>query len=167
MKRHPHETTVLALFSSADKAQSAMDALAPLPLSAGDVSLILSEEAYDREELVQLVGSDFLHEESVRAGKIGSIFGAVIAGLTATAGMLTAGAGLLAAGPIVAIIAAAGGVGGGLFSAGFTEEQAKRIDDGLRQGEVLVLVHAENKEIANSAEEIFRQHHADKIHHHH
>ena len=167
MKRHPHETTVLALFSSAEKAKSAMDGLAPLPLAAGDVSLILSEEAYDKEELIQMVGSDFLHEESVRAGKFGSIFGAVIAGLTATAAMVTAGAGLLAAGPIVAIIAAAGGVGGGLFSAGFTEEQAKRIDDGLRQGEVLVLVHAENKDLAQRSEEIFKQHGADKIHHHH
>ncbi len=167
MKRHPHETTVLALFPNAEQARAAMDALTLLPLSAGDVSLILSEEAYDKEELIQMVGSDFLHEESVRAGKFGGIFGAVIAGLTATAAMITAGAGLLAAGPIVALIAAAGGVGGTLFSAGFTEEQAKRIDDGLRQGEVLVMVHAENKDIAQRSEEIFRQHRADKIHHHH
>ena len=167
MKRHPHETTVLALFPNAEKAQTAMDALSPLALSAGDVSLILSEEAYDKEELVQLVGSDYLHEESMRAGKIGGIFGVLVAGLTAVAAMVTAGASLLASGPIVALIAAAGGIGGGLFSAGFTEEQAKRVDDGLRQGEVLVMVHAENKDLAHRSEEIFRQHGADRIHHHH
>ena len=167
MKRHPHETTVLALFPDVPKAQKAMDALTALDLTAGDVSLILSEEAYDREELVHLVGSDFLHEESVRAGKVGGIFGAIAADLTATAAMLTAGAGLLAAGPIVAILAAAGGIAGGLFSAGFTEEQAKVIDEGLRHGEVLVMVHAESKDLAKRSEEILRQHGADRIHHHH
>lgn len=167
MKRHPHETTVCALFKSPAEAQSAINALAPMQLDREDISLILSEEAYQQEELVQTVLGEYLHQESVHAGKVGGIAGALVAGLTAVAAVVSGGAGLLAAGPIVAVLAAAGGMVGGLLGAGFTEEEAMVIDEGLRQGEVLVVVHAENHDLSHRAEEIFNSQQALKIRHHH
>ncbi|MFO1462446.1 MAG: hypothetical protein U1F66_01610 [bacterium] len=166
MKRHPHETTVCALFKNPVAAQNAINALAPMSLAKEDISLILSEEAYQKEELVQTVLGEYLHQESVHAGKVGGIAGALVAGLTAVAAMVSGGASLLAAGPIVAILATAGGMVGGLLGAGFTEEEAKVIDEGIRLGDVLVVVHAESKEIGRRAEEIFQAQHAERVRHH-
>lgn len=167
MKRHPHETTVCALFKSPAEAQIAINALAPMQLDKEDISLIVSEEAYQKEELVETVLGEYLHQEAVHAGKVGGIAGAIVAGLTAVAAMVSGGAGLLAAGPIIAILATAGGMVGGLLGAGFTEEEAKVIDEGIRQGDVLVVVHAENRELSHRAEDIFKAQHALKVRHHH
>lgn len=166
MKHHPHETTVSALFKTPAEAQAAINALAPMSLDKDDVSLILSEEAYQKEDLVETVMGEYLHQEAVHAGKTGGLAGAIIAGLTAVAAMLSGGASLLATGPLIGFIAAAGGMIGGLLGAGFTEEEAKVIDEGIRQGNVLVLVHAPNRELGHRAEEIFRTQHAEKIRHH-
>jgi len=166
MKHHPHETTVSALFKTPAAAQAAINALAPMPLDKDDISLILSEEAYQKEDLVQVVMGDYLHQEAIHAGKTGGIAGAIIGGLTAIAAMLSGGASLLATGPLIAFIAAAGGMIGGLLGAGFTEEEAKVIDEGIRHGDVLVLVHAKNRDLGHRAEEIFRTQHAEKIRHH-
>lgn len=166
MKHYPHETTVSALFKNPDEAQSAINALAPVGLAKDDISLILSEEAYEKEDLVKTVLGEYLHHESVHAGKVGGIAGAIVAGLTAVAAVLSGGTSLLVAGPMIALLATAGGMVGGLLGAGFTEEEAKVIDDGLRQGDVLVMVHAENREIGNRAEEVFKAQRAEKVRHH-
>jgi len=167
MKHHPHETTVSALFKNPTEAQTAINALAPMALAKDDISVILSEEAYQKEDLVHGVLDDYLHQESVHAGKVGGLAGAIVGGLTAVAAVISGGTSLLVAGPIIALIATAGGMVGSLLGAGFSEEEARVIDDGIRQGEVLVLVHAENKDIGHRAEEIFKAQHADKIRHHH
>jgi hypothetical protein len=167
MKTHPHETTVCATFKDALMAKQALQALEPLHLDSRDVSLITSEAAYEREELVEVIAGDKLHEESVHAGKVGGLTGAIIAAVTAIAGMITGGTGLLAAGPIVAIITGAGGVLGGLLGAGFTENAAQKVDNAIRQGHVVILVHAENKEIAKNAEAALKGQGAEEVHHHH
>ncbi len=104
MKRHPHETVVLGLFKTPDEAHEAMDALEPLGYEAGDINLIASTKAYEREELVNFIAGEKLHQESVRAGKIGGLAGAVLGAATATAAILSAGASLLATAPLIAVI---------------------------------------------------------------
>ena len=167
MKRHPHETTVSALFRNPTEAHRAIEALSPMALQKEDISLILSEEAYEKEELVHTVLGEYLHDESVKAGKMGGIAGAIVGGLTAVDAVISGGAGLHAAGPIIAIIATAGGMVGSLLGAGFTEQEAKVIDDGIRKGDVLVVVHAENKELGKRAEEILLAQNAEQVRHNH
>ena len=48
MKTHPHETTVCATFKDALMAQKALQALEPMHLDEKDVSLITTEDAYQR-----------------------------------------------------------------------------------------------------------------------
>ncbi len=167
MKTHPHETTVCAMFQNALMATNALKALEPLHLEPQDVSLITSEEAYGREELVNVMAGETLHEESIHAAKVGSLTGAIIAAITAITGMVTGGASLLVAGPIVAVITGAGSILGGLLGAGFSENEAQHIDNSVRQGHVLILVHAENRDIARHAEEALKSQGAEEVHHHH
>ncbi len=167
MKRHPHEIIVTALFNTPEQAKPALHALEALRLDPKDVSFVTSEEAYEREDVVELFAGDKLHEESIHAGKVGGLAGAIIAALTAVTGVLTGGGGLLVAGPIVAVITGAGGVLGAWLGAGFTENEAEQMDQAIRQGKVAIVVHAENKDIAKKSEEIFSSTGAIKVKHHH
>jgi len=167
MKRHAHETTVLGLFKKAQEADHAVQALTPMGYGPEDISLVATRDAYEREELVQFVAEDKLHEESVRAGKIGGLTGAILAGATAITAALSGGASLLATGPLIAVITGAGGIFGGLLGAGFSEEEANKVDHALAQGEVLVIVHAENRKLAEQAKATFQLEGADMIHIHH
>jgi len=167
MKTHPHETTVLALFKNATVAQAALRSLDDLHLSTTDISLITSEEAYEKEELVELIAGMPMHRESIRAGKVGALAGAVAMTLTAVAAVLDGGGGFLAAGPVVALLAGSGGFLGAFLGAGFSENEAQVYDNAMRTGQILILVHAENKDIAHHAEEILKAQGASKIHHHH
>ncbi len=90
--------------------------------------------------------------EGIAAGAtIGGVLGAIVAGVTATGSVaVIAGTGGLAApfvaGPLVAALAglgaggAAGGIVGGLIGAGIAEDRAKKYEQGLREGGVLVAV---------------------------
>lgn len=167
MKRHPHETTVLGLFKNPDQAHQAINTLEPLGYDQGDVSLIASKEAYEREEMVNFIAGEKLHEEAVRAGKIGGIAGAIVAGATAITAMISGGAGLLVAGPVVAIISGCGGLLGTLLGTGFTEEEAKTMDNAIAHGDVMVIVHAANHELAHKAKDALHQKgaHVVRVHH--
>jgi hypothetical protein len=167
MKKHPHETTVLGLFKSADQAHRAMDALEGMSVSHEDISLVANKEAYEREELVKFIAGEKLHEEAVRAGKVGGLTGAVLAGATIITGILTGGGSLLAAGPLIAVVTGAGGLLGGLLGTGFTEEEAKSMDQAIAQGEVLVVVHAVNRKLGHEARDMLRQQGAERVHLHH
>ncbi len=167
MKKYPHETTVLGLFRTPEEARRAMKDLEHAPISPEDISFVASQAAYEQEEMVQLIAGDRVHIEAKRAGKIGGICGAVVGGLTGIAAMATAGASLLATGPLIAVLTGAGGVLGGLLGTGFGEEQAKEVDEGLAKGDVLVMVHAPNKNSAQQVKEVFTRRGADRIHAHH
>lgn len=72
-----------------------------------------------------------------------------------------------ATGPLIAVLAGAGGLLGGMLGTGFTEEQAKKVDEALARGEVLVVVHAENRKLGHQAKDIFQTQGADYVHVHH
>lgn len=168
MKRHPHETTVLGLFDNPSQAYHAINAIeAEHKIKEEDISLIANQDSYEKEEIVELVAGHRLHEESVHAGKVGGIAGAVIAGLTAITGVLSGGASLLATGPLIAIASGAGGILGALLGTGFTEEEAHKIDNDIAQGKILVVVHAENRKLAQQAKIKLNEQGAYKVHIHH
>ncbi len=167
MKHYPNETTVLGLFKTPEEAHRAIDGLAQHKIDQKDISLVTTQEAYEKEELVDLIAGYKLHEEAVRAGKIGGLTGAVLAGATVITGVLTGGGNLIAAGPLIAVATGAGGLLGGLLGTGFTEEEAKQVDEGILKGEILVVVHAETRKNAQAAKQVFKDQGADRIHLHH
>jgi len=80
----------------------------------------------------------------------GGAAAALAAGLTSVGAIATGGAGLLAAGPLIAALAGAGAgaAGGGLLGTligmGLTEEEAKILDEEIREGGLLVTVEPQS-----------------------
>lgn len=94
-------------------------------------------------------------------GTVGGIIGAVAAGLTATGTVLIPGVNLVVYGALIAaaagagVGAAAGGLVGALIGLGIPEYEAKRYEDEIKNGAVLVVVEADNSERARDVKEIF------------
>ena len=130
-------------------AGSAVDRLHQMGYGREDIGVMMDDKTRERAfaAMTNSKGS-----EGIAAGAtIGGVLGAIVAGVTATGSVaVIAGTGGLAApfvaGPLVAALAglgaggAAGGIVGGLIGAGITEDRAKKYEQGLREGGVLVAV---------------------------
>ena len=128
--------------------------------SNNDISVLFPDKSSTR---------DFAHEKNTKAPEgatIGASSGGVVGG---TLGLL-AGIGLLAipgvgpfiaAGPIMAALsgiavgAAVGGIAGALIGMGIPELEAKRYEGKIKDGNILISVHAETSEEVTSAKKIF------------
>ena len=130
-------------------AGSAVDRLHQMGYDREDIGVMMDDKTRERAfaAMTNSKGS-----EGIAAGAtIGGVLGAIVAGVTATGSVaVIAGTGGLAApfvaGPLVAALAglgaggAAGGIVGGLIGAGIAEDRAKKYEQGLREGGVLVAV---------------------------
>ena len=130
-------------------AGSAVDRLHQMGYGREDIGVMMDDKTRERAfaAMTNSKGS-----EGIAAGAtIGGVLGAIVAGVTATGSVaVIAGTGGLAApfvaGPLVAALAglgaggAAGGIVGGLIGAGIAEDRAKKYEQGLREGGVLVAV---------------------------
>jgi hypothetical protein len=113
---------------------------------------------------------DFAHEKNTKAPEgvtsgvlAGGITGGVLGLLTGIGALAIPGLGpLIAAGPIVAALAGAGAVGtlggivGALVGMGIPEYEAKRYEGRIREGGVLLSVHADNDDWVKRAKEVMR-----------
>lgn len=164
MKREPHERVVSGLFDSREAAHQAIAAMKPIPLNTEDIEVISSRAELEAEEYSNIAGVQ-MHDESVHAAKIGGIAGVLIAGATTLTAMIMHGNGALATALIVAVCSAAGGLLGTVIGAGFTEDESRVTDRGVREGMVLLAVHTHNHRDARQVEQILRLQHAQAVHH--
>jgi hypothetical protein len=120
---------------------------------------------------------EFAHEHNTKAPE-GAIAGASVGGVTGGVLGLLAGIGalaipgvgpLIAAGPIMAALsgaavgAAAGGVAGGLIGMGMPEFEAKRYEESVKGGNILMAAHSETSENTKMIKEIFKSAGAEDI----
>lgn len=120
---------------------------------------------------------DFAHEHNTKAPE-GTVTGAGVGGVTGGVLGLLAGIGalaipgvgpLIAAGPILAALsgmavgATVGGIAGALIGMGIPEFEAKRYEDMVKGGNILMSVHAETGDQASRVKEIFKQAGAEDI----
>lgn len=120
---------------------------------------------------------EFAHEHNTKAPE-GAITGASAGGVTGGVLGLLAGIGalaipgvgpLIAAGPIMAALsgaavgAAVGGVAGGLIGMGMPEFEAKRYEDRVKGGNILMAAHSETSENTKTIKEIFKAAGAEDI----
>lgn len=95
-------------------------------------------------------------EGATAGATVGGALGGILMGLAATGLVLIPGVNLVAAGPLLAVLAGIGGGGavggllGGLLGLGIPEHEAKLVEQGLSQGNVLVGVraHADRVDVA-------------------
>lgn len=166
--------TIIGLFNSMDNANGAVQALIDSGIKNDDISVITRDQ---RGEVVEqnAVGAPTAAGEGAGAGAVGgAVLGGAL-GLLVGAGLLAIpGIGpVLAAGPLAAAIgttaatagagvlgagigAAAGGLMGGLIGAGVPEEDARLYTEGVKRGDVLVSVLADDRVAGHTSELMHR-----------
>jgi len=153
---------VFCIATSEFQAESIVNELKVAGFSDNDISVLFPDKTGTK---------DFAHEQHTKApeaavtgaGTLGVIGGALgwLAGIGALA---IPGVGpFIAAGPIMAALSAAavgaavGGIAGALVGMGIPEYEAKRYEGKIKEGNILISVHAENHDHAKRVREIFEQ----------
>ena len=161
-------TAVFGIYATVGQAERAVDALVSDRFRNEDVSVLMPDSSTTRE---------FAHEKNTKApegtttgvaagGTIGGTLG-LLAGIGALA---IPGVGpFIAAGPIMGALAglgvggAVGGLVGALVGMGIPEYEAKRYEGKIREGNILLSVHADDGNEVNRAKEIFKREGAEDI----
>jgi len=153
-------TSVFCLVSNENKAENIVSRLRSGGFSLNDISVLFPDKSGTR---------DFAHEKHTKAPE-GTAVGATTGGVVGGALGLLAGIGLLAipgAGPFIAagpnmaalsglgVGAAVGGIAGALVGLGIPELEAKRYEDKVKNGNILISASAENSDQIKMAKEIF------------
>jgi hypothetical protein len=161
-------TAVYGIFRNRSQAENAVDQLVASGFRTEDISVLLPENVGTK---------DFAHEKHTKAPE-GTATGAAAGGVVGGTLGLLAGIGALAipglgpfiaAGPIMAALAGAGagGVVGGLVGAlvgmGIPEYEAKRYEGRIKEGGILMSVHADNSDWTKKAKSVLEQTGAEDI----
>jgi hypothetical protein len=159
---------VFCIAKTEEQAVRIVDQLKEEGFSSDDVSVLFPDRAGSR---------DFAHEQHTKAPEgatAGAIAGGILAGavgwLVGIGSLAIPGVGpLIAAGPIMAALGgiaaggAVGGLAGALVGLGIPEYEAKQYEGKVKDGNILISVHAEDSKERNAAKETFERCHADDI----
>ena len=154
--------SVFCLATSRNQAEQIVDRLKTANFSNNDISVLFPDKETNR---------DFAHEKNTKApeGAItgagtGGALGGALGWLVGIGALAIPGVGpFIAAGPIMAALsgaaigAAAGGVTGALIGMGIPELEAKRFEGKIKDGNILISVHAESSDEITRAKDIFKQ----------
>ena len=160
--------SVYAIATSEGQANQIVDRLTQSGFSSNDVSVLFPDKETTHE---------FSHEKNTKAPE-GAVTGAATGGvLGGTLGLL-AGIGALAipgvgpfiaAGPLLAALSGAaagatvGGIAGGLVGLGIPELEAKRYENRIAEGNVLISVLAETSDESSRAKDVLEKAGAEDI----
>ena len=120
---------------------------------------------------------DFAHEQNTKAPEgaatgagVGGVLGGTLGLLAGIGALAIPGVGpLIAAGPIMAALsgaaagAAVGGLTGALIGMGIPEYEAKRYEEKIREGNILLSVHSDDDEARERAKKIMQRCGAEDI----
>jgi len=161
-------TAVYGIFRTRGQAENGVDRLVAAGFRTEDISVLLPENVGTK---------DFAHEKNTKAPE-GTTTGVVAGGVVGGTLGLLAGIGALAipglgpfiaAGPIMAALAGAGaggavgGLVGALVGMGIPEYEAKRYEGRIKEGGILLSVHADNADWTKKAKEVLEQTGAEDI----
>ncbi len=160
--------SVFCIAASRTQANSIVDQLRGAGFSNTDISVLFPDKETTR---------DFAHEKHTKAPEgaatgagTGGVLGGALGWLAGIGAIAIPGVGpFIAAGPILAALsgaavgAAVGGITGGLVGLGIPEYEAKRYEGKIRQGNILISVHADTSEEISIAEDVFERNGADDI----
>lgn len=151
--------TVLAVFDDTAAAIAALNSLRDAAFTADQISVIARDCATTRE---MADNSELVSEEAGKGAIVGTLMGGLAGWLIGISALAIPGIGpVIGAGIIgtalagAGIGAAAGGLIGALGAYGIPEEDARGYEEEVRQGRVLLTVHAVDDEQAQQANAIF------------
>jgi len=160
--------SVFCIATSRDQAENIVDRLKDAGFYNDSISVLFPDRTTTH---------DFAHEKNTKAPEggltgagTGGILGGTLGWLAGIGALAIPGAGpFVAAGPIAAALsgaavgAAVGGIAGVLIGMGIHEYEAKRYEGKIKNGNVLLSVHTEDRLEADAAKEIFTREHAQDI----
>ena len=160
--------SVLCITKTDTQAIAIVDRLKTAGFSPNDISVLLPDKAGTK---------DFAHEQHTKAPEgavtgagTGGVLGGALGWLVGIGALAIPGVGpFIAAGPILAALsgaaagAALGGVTGALIGMGIPEYEAKRYEGKIKEGNVLISVHAQDSTERDRAKTIFEQAGAEDI----
>ena len=155
------KNAVFCLAKSEPMAEEIVTRLRDSGFSPNDISVLFPDKSGTR---------DFAHEKGTKAPEgaatgagVGGVLGGTLGWLAGIGTLAIPGLGpFVAAGPIMAALsgaavgAAAGGVTGALVGMGIPEYEAKRYEQKLKEGNLLISVHSEDSDETKRAKEIFK-----------
>ena len=160
--------SVYAIAISEGKANRIVDSLTNSGFSANDISVLFPDKSTTHE---------FSHEKNTKAPE-STVTGAATGGVLGGALGLLAGIGalaipgvgpLIAAGPLLAALSGAaagatvGGIAGGLIGLGIPEFEAKRYENRLTEGNILISVLTETGDQVDRAKEVMKNAEAEDV----
>lgn len=160
--------SVFCITNSQQQANRIVDRLQRANFSNNDISALFPDKGTSR---------DFAHEKNTKApegavtgASTGGVIGGALGWIAGIGALAIPGAGpFIAAGPIMAALSGAamgatvGGIAGGLIGMGIPEIEAKRYEGKIKEGNILISVHADDSDAVSRAKEIFEECGADDI----
>jgi hypothetical protein len=154
--------SVFCIAASLSQAEQIVNRLKNSGFSNSDISALFPDKEGTR---------DFAHEKGTKAPEgatagagAGVVLGGALGWLVGIGALAIPGVGpLVAAGPIMAALSGAavggtvGGITGALVGMGIPEYEAKRYEGKIKEGNILISVHANNRDEVKRAKEIFEQ----------
>lgn len=161
--------TVIGIATALDQAEVIVDRLKTAGFVSTDISVLLPDKEGTQ---------DFAHKNTTKApegattgGTTGGLLGGTLGWLAGIGALAIPGLGaFVAAGPIMAALsgaavgAAVGGATGALIGLGIPEYEAKMYEGKLREGNILIAAHSDNKDMLKAAEDIFKNAGAKDVH---
>ncbi|MES2475793.1 MAG: hypothetical protein V4640_08430 [Verrucomicrobiota bacterium] len=160
--------SVYAIALSEGQANQIVDNLTRSGFSTDDISVLFPDKESTHE---------FSHEKNTKAPEgavtgvaAGSLLGGTLGLLAGIGALAIPGVGpFIAAGPLLAALSGAaaggavGGVAGALIGMGIPELEAKRYENRIAQGNILISVHAVDGDQVDRAKEIYKNAGAEDI----
>jgi hypothetical protein len=160
--------SVFGVYPSRTSVENAVIALRNASFPASDISVLLPENLGTRE--IATEKSTKAPEGAVAGASTGAVLGGVLGWLAGIGALAIPGLGpFIAAGPIMAALAgvgvgsAVGGVTGALIGMGVPEYEAKRYQDRLLKGGILLAVHCDTSDEVMQSKEILERTGAEDI----
>ncbi len=162
------KSSVICIAKTEAQAINIVNQLKAANFSNNDISVLLPDKSGTK---------DFAHEQHTKApegaatgGVTGGVLGGALGWLVGIGALAIPGVGpFIAAGPIMAALGGAalggavGGIAGALIGLGIPEYEAKRYEGKIKDGNVLISVHTENRDQISRAKDIFKNAGAEDI----
>lgn len=156
-KQYQTPKAVFGVFETRMELESTVDNLKAQGFRNSDISVLIPGDESDLVDVGEI--KETKATEGATTGAVGGLaFGGALGWLAGAGALAIPGIGpFVAAGPIIAAIAGAGiggslgGVAGALVGSGIPEDEAKRYESYLKEGAMLLSVHADDTNWMNKA----------------
>ncbi len=152
-------TGVYGVFANRGEVEKAVDRLRKDGFNSNDISVVFPDRELNKEFAIEK--NTKAPEGALTGGGTGLVIGGILGWLVGIGTLAIPGVGpLIAAGPIVAALAGAGvgsavgGIAGALIGLGVPELEAKRYEEEIKRGRILVSVHLASVGMAHQARKV-------------